>query len=256
MRIHNWCKKLSTALVAGGLLLPSAVHAAGLGVNLVVNGGFETVDLNVTGEYNSPLVLGWTGPNLFAYSHNGSASAAGVVPDYADGADPPGAGNWYFTNNNTGGAAFTDVRDPNTYFQNIDLSAGATAAAIAAGTATYGLSAYMSSYLNDADYGNVRVDFLDSASTLISTVGINDAADAGPNNVWNLTSATGSIPTNTASVRLSLFGTHGGIGGGGADGYTDNVSFVVNAIPEPSSLALAGLGLAGVGLARRKRRDG
>ena len=36
-------------------------------------------------------MLNWTGVNGFAYSHNGSSGAAGVVPDYADGADPPGA---------------------------------------------------------------------------------------------------------------------------------------------------------------------
>ena len=254
MKISNWCKNLSAALVAGGLLVPSAVHAADVGVNLVVNGDFENVDLAIVGEYNGPLVLGWTGPSLFAYSHNGSASSAGVVPDYAEGVDPPGAGNWYFTNNNTGGAAFTDVRDPGIYFQDIDLSTGATAVAIANGSATYDLSAYMSSYLNDADYGNVQVEFRSILNAPLGTALISDIGDAGPNNVWNLLSNSGSVPSGTTSVRVSLFGTHGGVGGGGADGYTDNVSFSVNGVPEPSSVLLAGLGLAGAGLMSRKRR--
>lgn len=255
MKIRNWCKKLSTALVAGGLLAPSALHAADLSVNLVVNGDFENVDLNVTGDYNSPLILDWIGPNLFAYSHNGSASSTGVVPDYADGADPPGAGNWYFTSNNTSTGDFTDVRTAGTYYQDVDLSTGASSIAIANGSATYDLSAYMSSYLNDADYGNVQVEFRSILDVALGTTAIDDSADAGVDNVWSLSSASGSVPTGTSYVRISLFGTHGGIGGGGADGYIDNVVFSVHGtVPEPSSVVLVGIGLAGVGAMSRKRR--
>lgn len=261
MKINNWCRKLSSVLVAGGLLLPSAAQAADLNTNLVVNGDFENVNLAVTGEYNGPLVLGWTGPNLFAYSHNGSASSAGVVPDYADGlVDPPGAGDWYFTPNNTGQVgdppvpAFTAVHDPGVYYQDIDVSTGTTAIAIAAGSATYSLSAFMSSYLNDDDYGNVLVEFNSAANVLLGSGTINDAADSGDNNVWNLTSTTGSVPVGTTSIRMSLFGTKiGGAATGGADGYTDNIDFRITGIPEPTSVLLAGLGLGAAGLLRRKR---
>ena len=150
------------------MVIPTmTANAAGLGVNLVTNGGFETVNVNVTGGYSGPLVLNWTGPNLFAYSHDASVTVAGIVPDYADGADPPGAGHWYFTPNNTGGAAFTDVHDPNVYYQDIDVSTGDTAAAIANGIATYSLSAYMSSYLNDGDFGNVLAEFRNAADSPI-----------------------------------------------------------------------------------------
>jgi len=130
MKITNWRRKLSAALMAGGLLVPSAAQSAGLNTNLVTNGDFETVNLAVTGGYNGPLVLGWTGPNLFAYSHDGSSSNAGVVPDYADGADPPNAGHWYFTPNNTNVADPTDVHDPGVYFQDISVGTGDTGAAI------------------------------------------------------------------------------------------------------------------------------
>src|SRR5688572_8210370 len=114
MKVGNWCKKLSATLVAGGMMMPATVNAAAVDVNLVTNGGFESVDVATTGNYKGPLILGFTGPNLFAYSHNGSMAGtpAAAVPDYADGADPPGAGNWYFTTNNTGTSTPTDVRDP------------------------------------------------------------------------------------------------------------------------------------------------
>jgi hypothetical protein len=192
---------------------------------------------------------------LYAYSHDGSASAAGIVPDYADGADPPGAGHWYFTSNNTGTAAFTDVHDPNVYFQDISVSTGATGAAIAAGQARFALSAYMSSYLNDTDFGNVRVEFKDSSGGVLGVALISDP-DFGPNNVWSLSSQTGDVPVGTASLRMSLYGTRTA-GGAGADGYIDNVDFRISQVPEPATLGLAGTGLlsAILGLFRRRRPD-
>lgn len=250
MKIGNWCKKLFGTLVAAGLISPAAADAANLGVNLVVNGDFEHVDLATTGAYNGPLVLDWTGPNLFAYSHDGSTSNAGVVPDYADGADPPSAGHWYFTPNNAG--ALIDVHEFNTYYQDIDLSSGATASTIAAGTATFSLSAYMSSYADDTDYGNVQVDFRDGGAATIGTAIISDTLDAGSANVWNLTSTAGQVPLGTTSVRVSLFGTRTA-GGAGADGYTDNVDFRI--VPEPATIALAGLGAAAAGIGLRRRRE-
>jgi hypothetical protein len=250
MKIRNWCKNVAATLVAAGVLSPSALNAASLGVNLVVNGNFENVNTTVTGNYNGPLILDWTGPNLFAYSHNGSTTSAGVVPDYADGADPPNAGNWYFTANNTGTTDPTDVRAPGVYYQDIVLSSGPSAALIAGGAAEFNLSAYMSSYLNDADFGNVQAEFRNAANVPLATALITDAADAGPNNVWNLSSTSGLIPIGTASVRLSLFGTPVNAG---ADAYIDNVDFRV--VPEPASGVLAGAGILASALKRRSKVD-
>jgi hypothetical protein len=253
MKINNWCRKLSATLVAGGLLLPSAAQAANLGTNLVVNGDFETVDLTITGDYRGPKILNWTGPNIYAYSHDGSSTSASPppVPDYADGADPPNAGHWYFTSNNATPA--NDVHDPDVFYQDINVSTGPTSGAIANGSAMYNLSAYMSSYLNDTDVGHVRADFRNAANASIGMATIDDS-DPGPENVWNLNTTSGAVPAGTASVRISLWGTRTA-GGAGADGYIDNVSFVISGVPEPTTSVLAGLGAAAAGLAARRRRD-
>src|SRR5215213_4972339 len=94
---------LAAAVATGGLFAPAAAEAAQVGSNLVLNPGFETVNLASIGEYNGPQILTWSGIAAFAYSHDGSSSNAGVVPDYADGADPPNAGHWYFSSNNAVG---------------------------------------------------------------------------------------------------------------------------------------------------------
>lgn len=239
------------AISTGGLLAAAGnAAAAPLGTNLVVNGGFENVNLQSTGAYNGPQILDWSGMPAFAYSHDGSSSSAGVVPNYADGAQPAGAGHWYFTSNNSGP---TDINAPGLFFQNIDVSAGPTGAAIASGTARYDLSAFMSSYLNDSDIGHAQIDFLNSAGGSLGTAELTDP-DFGPNNVWNQSSLSGLVPVGTATMRLSLFGTRSA-GGAGPDGYIDNVSLSITAVPEPGGLAIAA-GLFGLTLARRRRRDG
>jgi hypothetical protein len=252
MKITDWRRKLMAALVAGGFYVPCAASAADLGANLVINGDFETVNLAVTGQYNGPLVLGWTGPNLFAYSHDGSMSSKGVVADYAEGTDPPNAGHWYFTSNNTNVETPTDVRAPGVYFQDINVATGATGSAIAAGLARYDLRAFMSSYLNDNDNANVQVDFRNAGGGSLGTATLSDP-DFGPNNVWSLHSIAGAVPIGTASVRMSLYGTPRN---GGADGYIDNVVFSIARVPEPGTGVLAGLTFAATGAGRlRRRRD-
>ncbi len=250
MKVTNWRRKLAATLVAGGLMSPTAANAANLNTNLVINGTFENVDLNTFGEYAGPLVLNWSGPNLFAYSHDGSTSAGSgqpnpndppnnfpdVVPDYAEGDDPPNAGHWYFTPNNTGFAEFTDVHDPGVYYQDIDVSTGPTATAIADGKGRANLAAYMSSYLNDTDVAYVRVEFRDNVGTSSGFTQIDDS-DPGPENVWNLNNGSGAIPIGTSTLRVSLFGTRTA-GGGGGDGYMDNLDVQVSQTANPQFLTL------------------
>src|SRR5262245_17767552 len=200
MKVTDLRRKLMAALAAGGLLAPSAVYAANLNTDLVVNGGFENVDLATTSTYHSPKILNWLGPSAFAYSHDGSSSSTGVVPNYAEGAPPPASGHWYFTSNvSPVGTPDKDVNNP--IFQDIDVSTGDTGSTIASGFAGFNLSAYMSSYLNDNDFGNARVEFRSGSGAVLGSSVMSDS-DPGPANVWNLNTKTGVIPIGTATVRL------------------------------------------------------
>lgn len=223
------------ALGTGGLILATAgTEAAPLDTNLVVNAGFESVDITSSGGgYNAVRILDWAGTAGFAYSHDGSLNSAGMpVPDYANGGPLAGGGHWYFTSN----ASTPDVTAPGQFFQDIDVSTGPSAATIAAGLGQYNLAAFMSSYLNHADFGNVHADFLDAAGASLGSALISDSDTS----TWSLNSGSGPIPSGTTTVRLSVFGTPLS---GGPDGYIDNVSFSVALVPEPSIVALAGLGL-------------
>jgi hypothetical protein len=222
MKVTNWRRKLMASLAAGGLIVPTAANAANLDTNLVANPGFETVDFGTVGDYGSPMVTSWLGGPGFAYSHNPTATA---IPDYADGDDPPGAGDWYFTSNNNPGSATGDWRAPGLVYQDIDVSTGATGTQIATGEAAIKISAWMSSYLDDSDNGNVQVDFRNAAGDTLGSTVLSDP-DFGPNNVWSRTTALGIAPVGTAALRVSVFGTPRN---SGADGYIDEVDVQLTA---------------------------
>jgi hypothetical protein len=226
MKVTDLRRKLMAALAAGGLLAPSAVYAANLNTDLVVNGGFENVDLATTSTYHAPRILNWLGQSAFAYSHDGSSSSTGVVPNYAEGAAPPASGHWYFTSN----VSSPDIAAPNVFYQDIVLAGGDTGNTIATGFAGFSLSAYMSSYLNDNDIARANVEFRSSSGAVLGSSLMSDS-DPGPANVWNLNTKTGVIPIGTATARLSLYGTPVN---GGPDGYIDNVTFQVSVVPLPA----------------------
>ena len=92
----------------------------------------------------------------------------------------------------------------------------------------------MTSYLNQSDVGNIRVDFRDSVGSSLGFAQIADS-DPGPNNIWTLNAGSGAIPVDTRTLRISLFGT---AASGGADGYIDNVDVRVIQTPLPQFLTL------------------
>jgi hypothetical protein len=215
MKVTDLRRKLMAALAAGGMLAPGASHAANLDTNLVVNSGFETVNLGTTGAYGAPLILNWGGTRQgFAYSHDSS----GGVPDYANGGPLAGGGSYYFSANAAPGDV--NIDGPGQVSQDIVVSAGASGALIATGTAAYKVSAFFSSYLTQGDFGTVHLDFLNTSSVSLGTASVSD----NDTSTWSQNFRGGLIPVGTATVRLSVFGT---AFSGGPDGYIDNVDFQV-----------------------------
>jgi PEP-CTERM motif-containing protein len=251
MKIRSWTKKLSAALVAGGLMAPLAANAAPTGINLVVNPGFENVDLTTTSYYNSPQILDWTATNPapgpgFAYSHDLSGAS---VPDFANGTLATG-GHWYFTPGNYAlGTGSTHNSRANAITQVIDVSTGPSASLIATGGASYDLRAFFSTYAAQPDRGFVRAEFLGALDVGLGIAEVSTPA-ATVLSDWTQFSASGLIPIGAQKVRIASWGETTITGS--PDGYTDNVSFSI--VPEPSSILLVGLGLAGAGCGLIRRR--
>jgi hypothetical protein len=230
MKIINWRRKLSAAIMTAGLMVPTAASAAGLNTNLVNDPGFENVDTAVTCCYSAVKLNSWAdgAQTAFAYNFN---------QNYDGGGPLAGGGTYYFTANGEGSG--TDIRTPGQVAQNIDLSTGPTAAAIATGQATYQLSAFFTSYAPDTDFGSMQIDFLNAGGASLGTGLVADTP--GTNKVWRQLSTGGLVPIGTATARISLFGTTTG-GVGGPDGYIDNVDFRI--VPEPTTLFLVSISLA------------
>jgi hypothetical protein len=203
MKVTNLRRKLAAALVAGGMLAPSAALAADLDVNLLVNPGFE--DLNAS----PATILNWVDGTGLGYTYN-----SGV---YDNGGPLAGGGNFYFTPNRSSQG---DVLAPGVIAQRVDLSTGDAAALIATGQAAYQVSAFFSSYLAQGDFGIVQVDFQNSSNVTLGTGMVQD----GDTTTWSRHSSGGLIPVGTTSALVSLYSV---AFSGGPDGYIDNVDFRV-----------------------------
>lgn len=221
-----------------GLALVQASGAASLGVDLVVNGDFEDVNAGVTAGFGATeLASGWVttgGGSAFAYNYAQNYDdrrGSGLVPP---GNDPGSATDYYFTQNVT----------EEVTIQNIDLSSGATVAAISGGGAAYDVRGFFTNYLNDPEGGRLTLSFYDGdpgvdgsgAGLVGSSVSFVDP-DLDD---WTEIGGTGLIDSGARWARLALDRDPNSGLAGGADVYVDNVSFTV--IPEPSSVLLAGLG--------------
>jgi hypothetical protein len=221
MKVTDLRRKLLAALAAGGMLAPSAIRAADLNTNLLVNPGFENVSFDPpVGNYSAPRILQWTGTDGFAYSHDGT----GGIPDYANGGPLAGGGSFYFTSGKPG----PDITAPGQFYQDIDVSTGDSGSLIATGNAAYRVGAFFSSYLAQGDFGTVHVDFRNAASTSLGTASVT-STDLS---TWTQNFRGGLIPMGTTTVRVSLFGTPLS---GSPDGYMDNVEFqVTNEVLQPA----------------------
>jgi hypothetical protein len=227
MKVRNWRKKLAATLVSCGLLAPGVAAAADLNANLILNPGFENVDLFSVSYYNAPLILDWgfIVPG-FAYSHT---LAGEMVPDFANGGPLSGGGDWYFSPGNGGNDSFE-----NAIFQDIDVSTGASGTAIAGGGATFNLSAFFSTYDSQADRAIVQVDFFNSQTQVIGTAQISTPLNTVLS-TWTQFSTSGAVPAGTTLVQVSSWGEVFAGSGGSPDGYQDNLDFRIIGSVNPNA---------------------
>jgi len=232
----------SLAAVVGTLTLtlaaPLTAQATVFGSNLIVNGDAETAPGDPGG--NVVPVPGFTiTGQLTAVTYD----APGGFPLASD-PGPASRGLNFFAGGPSAAAS--------SGWQSIDLSSGA--GVIDAGGASFDLSAYLGGFSSQGDNARLTVTFLDGASAVLgsATIGPVSPADrAGATGLlWQET--TGSVPVNTRSATIELLLTR--TDGSYNDGYADNLSLVISAVPEPSEALLLSIGgLALVGWRRQNR---
>jgi uncharacterized protein (TIGR03382 family) len=219
---------MGVGVIAGGLMFVGQARATP-----IVSESFESSPSSVFGQFAS-----------YGYAEN-----------YTSANTPPNPGLRYFTG--TTGLA------TQTHAGTVPLSS-VPSAAIDAGLANYDLSAYFSTYQDQRDFSEVRLQFKNATGGNVGnlvTIGgqafvagleLGPNADGLPNyRDWGLDSASGIVPAGARSAALSIFTQR--FDGAAADGYLDLLSLDVSTVPEPGAATLAAFAAALVGLRRRRR---
>jgi hypothetical protein len=201
------------------------------------------------------------GTTQLAYSGDVSASdlltgltATTTGWNFASGATPANL------NDGTGGTSFDDVAGAS-----IATIAWTTVGATAEynlGTGANGLGFDITSIQSIADwngvgFGNqgytVEVRPVGGSYSTIATIDYQPLSGAGSTKVTVTEDTTGVVASGIESIRFTANLVNGGANGGAFTAREIDVNGSSTAIPEPSALALLGLG--GLALLRRRRRD-
>ena len=202
----------------------AAQAQATLGSNLIVNGDAEQG------------ATGWTGFDGYSMFQSVDYGSNWVLPTQPGPVD-------------RGSKMFAGLGAQAAGFQTLSLGE------LAGQALHYELSGYLGGWLAKGDNALLYVSFLDAQDNEIghAVIGPVSPADRANQTGLFLRSASGELPAATASLMFSLSMERQG--GGDNDGYADNLSFVISAVPEAGTLAqlLAGLAVLGGLLARRRR---
>jgi hypothetical protein len=104
--------------------------------------------------------------------------------------------------------------------------------------------------IQGSNFGVVQLQFLDASNAVIVTDESPHFTIADPINTWELETANGVAPANTAFAQITLVHVQLNSPVTGGSVFWDDAS--LDKVPEPGSLAV--LGLAGGSLALRRRR--
>jgi hypothetical protein len=226
----------STALLALG----TCAQATVLSTNLIVNPGAEA-SVGASNFASTAAPSGWTTTSAFTavqYAAGGTGDLNAAVSAAVGGA----------TNYFTGGPSNAG----STASQTINISD--LAAQADAGQLDAHLSGLLGGFASQGDDMTVEAVFRDASNGLLGGLAIGPVSNADRNNVSTLLSRTsdGIIPLGTRSIDIVMSATR--LAGAYNDGYADNLSFMLTAVPEADTFALVGVGLGLIGFVRAARR--
>jgi hypothetical protein len=232
---------IATILCSAALLCTNVAHATVFGSNLIVNPGAEA-DLGA-GDFSSSVApSGWTTTSTFTAIQYAAGGNAELNPTSSAAL---GGGENYFAGGPGNASSTASQR----------IAVGDIAAQIDAGMVRGALSAQLGGFGPQTDSMTVTALFLDGSNAQLGTLLIGPVTNADRNNVSTLLSrdTSGAIPVGTRAIEVLMTATRAPLGSYN-DGYADNLSLTLTAVPEADSAAFIAGGLALASLAVRRRR--
>jgi hypothetical protein len=105
--------------------------------------------------------------------------------------------------------------------------------------------------MGGTSFGLIQIAFKDSLNNTLATFSSANLAAGSPTDVWTPMTASGVAPVGTVDATIVMLHLATPANSGGSI-YFDDMSVAV--VPEPSSIALALVGLLGFATVLRKRR--